>query len=53
MDGNKMDSIVIMDLKCILLVIIYNKTRGTYMRIKTWRNKTMNLYYNWEAKLKQ
>jgi hypothetical protein len=42
-----------MDLKCILLVIIYNKTRGTYMKIKTWENKTMNVYCNWEAKLKQ
>jgi hypothetical protein len=32
MIGNKMDSIVIMDKKNILLVIIYNKTRGTYMK---------------------
>jgi hypothetical protein len=46
MVGNKMDSIVIMVLKCILLIIIYNKTKGTYMRIKAWGNKTMNVYYN-------
>jgi hypothetical protein len=53
MDGNKMDSIVIMDRKCILLVIIYNKTRGTYMKIEPWRNKTLNMYCNWKIKLKQ
>jgi hypothetical protein len=34
MDGNKMDSIVIMDKKWVLLVIVYNKIRRTYMRIK-------------------
>jgi hypothetical protein len=48
MDWNKMDLIIIMDLKCILFV-----TRRTYMKKEVWTNKTMNEYCNWEAKLKQ
>jgi hypothetical protein len=31
----------------------YNKTKGTYKRKEAWGNKTLNVYYNLEAKLKQ
>ncbi len=30
----------------------YNKTKGTYKRRKTLRNKTVNVYFNYKAKLK-
>jgi hypothetical protein len=52
MDWNKMDSIVTRDKKIYFVSNNSIKTRGTYVIIKTWKNKTLNVYYNWGAKLK-
>jgi hypothetical protein len=42
-----MGSIVIMDLKCIVLIKILTKLEGhTYMRRDVGGNKTLNVYYN-------
>jgi hypothetical protein len=29
------------------------KTKGTFVIIKAWKNKALNVYCNWEAKLGQ
>jgi hypothetical protein len=30
----------------------YMKIKGTFEILETWRNKALNVYYNWEAKLR-